>query len=668
MAIYHLNASTGTRNNNKSAGAKYDYIMREGKYAKDRFKNDRTSEVEVTLSGNMPTWAQGNEREYWRAADKYERANGRLFKEIEFALPIELSPKERLAAAKEFADIIAGGENMPYTLSIHIDNEDNPHCHLMVSERMNDNIPRPPELWFGRANKGNPIMGGAEKSTSLKPREWLYGTRALWATVANQYLGADKQIDHRSLRDQGIFDREPTWHIGFGQNKEIFRQLNAVNNNIKTYVNAYAEADYQENIEHIATTIEDWQLRGKAEQWDAAWLEAEAKAEAAEARAKAARQEEIDAQARAAEVQAQIAASQERAKALAEEEARIRAETEAHIAARERLAAEAEARAEAEQREAEERAQKVRDAEAEARQCEVARQREAAEKISVAAAPIRPPIGEPAAGGLQIETTITPATPTVLDIPINDRGNVATADEPPDLDPIAEIRKKAASGKRLLYAENQLLAEHEQRQQQDNARLLDIKQAVEAKQAEHDELDRRIAAPIRPPTPEAPQAEKPAPDATFNIFASARAAADRQREAAAKREAEVRTEATRQPERQPLPEASAPRTPRTVPKIPLVMADAQIGDAITFTPHDRTQMPITGVLYGIDAQKGLVQLRKDKYIIPINANMGTFAIERIRQQMREYTDHARQRAEAQKEQNRLESKRKGGAGGGHGDR
>ena len=35
----------------------------------------------------MPEWAEENPRSYWEAADEYERANGRLYREIQFALP-----------------------------------------------------------------------------------------------------------------------------------------------------------------------------------------------------------------------------------------------------------------------------------------------------------------------------------------------------------------------------------------------------------------------------------------------------------------------------------------------------------------------------------------------------------------------------------------------------
>ena len=41
-------------------------------------------------------------RAYWSAADEHERANGSLFKEIEFALPVELDERQQQRGGLEF--------------------------------------------------------------------------------------------------------------------------------------------------------------------------------------------------------------------------------------------------------------------------------------------------------------------------------------------------------------------------------------------------------------------------------------------------------------------------------------------------------------------------------------------------------------------------------------
>ena len=221
MAIYHLNARTGSRSGGQSAAAKDQYIEREGKYAGKN--NNKKSDVEIVMSGNMPEWANDH-RDYWKAADDHERINGRLYKEVEFALPVEISIEERGKAVREFAEYLTKKERLPYTLAIHINDVNNPHCHLMISERMNDGIERSPELWFVRANPNEPSKGGAKKTESLKPKDWLLSTREAWATIANSYLEAGEAIDHRTLKEQGI-DREPTKHRGVHREAKEYYNL-----------------------------------------------------------------------------------------------------------------------------------------------------------------------------------------------------------------------------------------------------------------------------------------------------------------------------------------------------------------------------------------------------------------------------------------------------------
>lgn len=209
MAIYHLTAKTASRDDGKSAKAKADYIQREGRYSRDR------DEVLYTQSGHMPGWVK-RAVDYWDAADLYERANGRLFKEVEFALPVELTLDQQRELVDEFARHLTEGECLPYTLAIHAGGGENPHCHLMISERKNDGIQRSAEQWFKRYNAKQPERGGAQKSESLKPAAWLEQTREAWSRYANRALeraGHEARIDHRTLEAQGI-ERVPGIHLG----------------------------------------------------------------------------------------------------------------------------------------------------------------------------------------------------------------------------------------------------------------------------------------------------------------------------------------------------------------------------------------------------------------------------------------------------------------------
>lgn len=214
MAIYHLTVKSISRGKGSAKG-RSDYIEREGKYQKD------AAEIVHKESGNMPAWAETEPREYWQAADDYERANGRLFKQVEFALPRELTPGQQIELARAFCRELAHCPDgpLPYSMAIHRGHgQGNPHCHLMISERVNDGHDRSPVTWFRRASPGalNPGAGGAKKTTALHPQEWLISTREKWAEQANialAHAGHHASIDHRTLAAQGI-ERPPTYHLG----------------------------------------------------------------------------------------------------------------------------------------------------------------------------------------------------------------------------------------------------------------------------------------------------------------------------------------------------------------------------------------------------------------------------------------------------------------------
>ena len=214
-AIYHMKVRTGSRGGGQSARACAAYIEREAEYGREA---DKAEEVVYTESGHMPEWAdaEAGALAYWDAADLYERSNGRLYKSVEIALPLALDPDQQRDLAVQFAHSLTEAEQLPYTLAIHAGKGENPHCHLMISERANDDIERSAEQWFKRYNAAEPEAGGAQKSTALHPKAWLLETRAAWAEQTNDALkeaGLEIRIDHRSLAAQGI-ERVPGIHLG----------------------------------------------------------------------------------------------------------------------------------------------------------------------------------------------------------------------------------------------------------------------------------------------------------------------------------------------------------------------------------------------------------------------------------------------------------------------
>ena len=200
MAIMHLTLKTGAKG---KAASHAQYIVREGKYA------SREDAVMVE-SGNMPTWAKENPRKFWKAADKFERANGRTYTELEISLPRELTQEQQIALVREYTKNVLGDRHA-YTWAIHnptaADGQKNPHVHLMFTERTNDGFERSEENFFKRYNPTNPEQGGAVKDRLFSHRSFVYSVREEWSVTANHFMesiGVDARIDHRSYKEQGI--------------------------------------------------------------------------------------------------------------------------------------------------------------------------------------------------------------------------------------------------------------------------------------------------------------------------------------------------------------------------------------------------------------------------------------------------------------------------------
>lgn len=168
--------------------------------------------------GNMPAWAQHNPQEFWKAADLYERKNGSTYREYELALPRELNEKQRIELVKSFVQQEIGAK-YPYQLAIHnpaaLDGGEQPHAHVMFSERKLDGIARDPQQHFKRYNPKNPERGGAKKDnptqTAEQRIEALKALRQRWEHSVNQQLeraGRTERIDMRSYQAQGI-ERQP---------------------------------------------------------------------------------------------------------------------------------------------------------------------------------------------------------------------------------------------------------------------------------------------------------------------------------------------------------------------------------------------------------------------------------------------------------------------------
>lgn len=212
MAIGRLSMKVGKAG---KAGPHAAYIAREGQYA-DRL--ERGEKLEATEAGNMPAWAQSNPLAFWQAADAYERKNGTTYREMEIALPRELDAEQRAALVREFVRQEIGDRHA-YQWAIHVptaaDGGEQPHVHLMFSERQRDGIERDPDQYFRRYNAKAPEKGGARKGygpsagqtlTKAERAAELKELRGRWEAMCNAHLeraGVEQRIDMRSHAERG---------------------------------------------------------------------------------------------------------------------------------------------------------------------------------------------------------------------------------------------------------------------------------------------------------------------------------------------------------------------------------------------------------------------------------------------------------------------------------
>lgn len=212
MAVARLSVSIGKKG---KAAPHALYIAREEKYAKP---DDDLEKLEFKGHGNMPSWAQDRPSFFWKMSDEHERKNGTTYREHVISLPRELTALQRHRLVTDWIEQEIGDKHA-YQYAIHnppaMDGGEQPHLHLMFSERLRDSIEREPDIYFKRYNSKNPERGGAKKANTPKlsadRKAELVAQRDRWEQLCNKHLelsGTDARINMKSLKEQGI-EREP---------------------------------------------------------------------------------------------------------------------------------------------------------------------------------------------------------------------------------------------------------------------------------------------------------------------------------------------------------------------------------------------------------------------------------------------------------------------------
>ena len=286
MSIYHCSIKNISRSSGRSAVACAAY--RSGEELEDvetgithdYRKKTGIAFAEIFLCKNAPERFQ-NREELWNEVEKIEKAaDARLAREIEVAIPRELSLEEMKNLVAGYAKVLTE-EGMCVDAAIHL-KVGNPHAHLMCTTRKikaDGTWDQKEKKVYALDESGNkiPVIDpetGEQKIGARGRRIWKRVTvaandlnakenvekwRKMWSEHCNAYLEPEQQIDHRSYERQGKKDVIPTIHEGYAAREmekrgqlaercEMNREIAAANRDIKAIL-AEPEPDHRTKIE-----------------------------------------------------------------------------------------------------------------------------------------------------------------------------------------------------------------------------------------------------------------------------------------------------------------------------------------------------------------------------------------------------------------------------------
>jgi Ti-type conjugative transfer relaxase TraA len=208
MAIYHFSAKVIGRasGSNAVASAAYRSASRltDERLGRDHDFSNKAGVVhsEVLLAEGAPEHLS-DRANLWNAVEAGEaRKDAQLAREVEFAIPREMSQEQGIALARDFVAREFVGRGMVADLNMHWDRGADgmlkPHAHVMLT--------------IGEVNEQGFAAVVRDWNRTELLREW----REAWATHVNERLAAldiDARVDHRSFEAQGV-DLEPQHKIG----------------------------------------------------------------------------------------------------------------------------------------------------------------------------------------------------------------------------------------------------------------------------------------------------------------------------------------------------------------------------------------------------------------------------------------------------------------------
>lgn len=203
MASYHLSVKIISRSSGRSGVAAAAYRARtqihdeRQQMSFDYSAKDDLVHSEILAPDNSPAWVF-NRSSLWNQVEACEkRKDAQVAREIEVALPKELSLNDQIELVRDFSRQNLVNMGMIADINFHAD-KDNPHAHIMISTREIT-----PE-------------GFGQKNRQWNKKDLVLTWREQWAVIQNLHLarsGHDIRVDHRSFADRGI-DMEPQIKLG----------------------------------------------------------------------------------------------------------------------------------------------------------------------------------------------------------------------------------------------------------------------------------------------------------------------------------------------------------------------------------------------------------------------------------------------------------------------
>lgn len=170
---------------------------------------------------HAPDWTLNRER-LWNEVERYEaRDNARIARSVLLSLPNDMTPEQQLELTKNFIQENFVDEGMVADTSIHREDSNNPHAHVLLTVRPFDAHGN----WEPKKSKRVPILDDAGKQTydekgwrktrSIKLTDWddkatLQRWRENWAEKLNEAsltYGLNKTYTHESFEAQGRLEK-----------------------------------------------------------------------------------------------------------------------------------------------------------------------------------------------------------------------------------------------------------------------------------------------------------------------------------------------------------------------------------------------------------------------------------------------------------------------------